>query len=122
MRLFFMFMIFAIGFSGFSTASHAFIEDECNPASMAKTVDKPIDLSDCNGHQDGTDAKEDTGSTKASKTQCLDCTHCCASHATLSQNYSAVTPLVTKMLIPSVEGGKARDNFFSLLRPPRTLV
>ena len=37
MRVLLMLLIFAIGFSGYSTAAHAFADDACNAAITVKT-------------------------------------------------------------------------------------
>ena len=122
MRVFFMLLIFAIGFSGYSAAAHAFMQGDCDPISMSKMTEKGMDMSDCPGHKSDKEAKKDIAPSKTSKAKCLDCTHCCMSHATFHQNYTISFPPIASILSPSVEDGEARDNLFSLLRPPRTLV
>ena len=122
MRLFFMLLIFAIGFSGYSAAAHAFAQGDCAPISISKAIDQGMDMSDCPGHKSGEDIKKDTETGKTSKVKCLDCTHCCMTHVTLHQNYTINFPPVASIHRPSLESGEARDNLFSQLRPPRTLV
>lgn len=115
-----MLLIFAIGFSGYSAAAHAFMQGDCAPTSMSKAMDQGMDMSDCPGHKGGTDTKEDAESGKTSKAKCLDCTHCCITHVTLHQNYTITFPPVANIHSPSLERGEARDSLFSQLRPPRT--
>lgn len=122
MRVFFILLIFAIGFSGYSAAAHAFVQGDCTPASISKAMDEGIDMSDCPGHKGGKDAKEDAESGKTSKAKCLDCTHCCMTHVTLQQNDMITFPSIANIHSPSLEYGEARDSLFSQLRPPRSLV
>lgn len=122
MRVFFMLLIFAIGFSGYSAAAHAFMQGDCDPVSMSKMTDKGMDMSDCPGHTGDKDAKKDVEPSKTSKAKCMDCTHCCMTHATFHQNSMTAFPQIASIVIPSIDSGEARDNLFSLLRPPRSLV
>ena len=122
MRVFFMLLIFAIGFSGYSAAAHAFSQDDCAPTSVSEAKDQQTDMSDCPGHKGGKNIKSDTESGKTSKAKCLDCSHCCMAHVTLNQNYTVPLPPLTGILSPSHESGKARESLFSQLRPPRHFV
>lgn len=122
MRVFLMLLIFAIGFSGYSAASHAFGPDSCNPAAMKKMADQGMDMSDCPGHQTDQDEQTDTDQSKSSKTKCMDCTHCCTSHAISIPNYSVNFPPLAAVLNPQPMHGYVDEFFFSLLRPPKSLV
>lgn len=122
MRVFLMLLIFAIGFSGYSAAAHAFGPDSCNPAAMEKMADQGMDMSDCPGHQTDQDEQTDTDQSKSSKTKCMDCTHCCTSHAISLSNYSINFPPLAAVLNPQPLDLRVGDYFFSLLRPPKSLV
>jgi len=122
MRVFFMLLIFAIGFSGYSAAAHAFMQGDCDPVSMSKMADNGMDMSDCPGHSGNKDVKKDVEPSKTSKAKCLDCTHCCMNHAALQKNEAMVFLTISNVSVSSFEVGQARDNLLSLLRPPRTLV
>jgi hypothetical protein len=122
MRMFLMLLIFAIGFSGYSAAAHAFGPDSCDPAMMSQMADDGMDMSDCPGHQAGQDKQKDADTSKTSKAKCMDCTHCCASHAISLSNYSVNFPPLAAVLNPQPMHGYVDDVFSSLLRPPKSLV
>jgi hypothetical protein len=117
MRVFLLLLIFAIGFSGYSTASHAFGEDSCASATQSEMASN----TDCATHTGNADAKKDTKNSDE-KSVCLDCIHCCASHvanlANWSVSFSPVTAGHSSALSPVL-----KDNYlFSLLRPPKTII
>lgn len=126
MRVFLMLLIFAIGFSGYSAAAHAFGPDSCDPAMKAEMVesgmDHDMDMSDCPGHQADQGKQVDADQSKSSKTKCMDCTHCCTSHAISLPNYSVNFPPLAAVLNPQPMHGYVDEFFFSLLRPPKSLV
>jgi len=122
MRVFLILLIFAIGFSGYSAAAHAFGKDSCNPAAMSKMVDEGMDMSDCPGHQADQDQTKDTDAGKTAQEKCMDCTHCCASHAMNLPDYSmSFQPQTTVLNLPPTTGIDG-DYLLSLLRPPKSLV
>ena len=122
MRVFLMLLIFAIGFSGYSAAAHAFGPDSCDPAMKAEMADSGMDMSDCPGHQADQDKQKDTDTSKTSKAKCMDCTHCCASHAMnlpeYSMNFQAQATVLNLPPTTGIDG----DYLMSLLRPPKSLV
>ncbi len=120
MRVFLALLIFVIGFSGFSTASHAFDNGGCNGA-MQSEMSKDMDMSDCPDHQKKSDVKKDADNT-AKKSACLDCVHCCASHAVNLANSSVKYMAVEATLAPAPSQILKSNFLFSLLRPPRNLV
>jgi hypothetical protein len=127
MRVFLMLLIFAIGFSGYSAAAHAFGPDSCNPAMKAEKADSGMDqgmnMSDCPDHQADQDQQKNTDQSKtAKKGKCMDCTHCCTSHAISLPNFSINLPQLAAVLNPKPIQGHVDDVFFSLLRPPKSLV
>lgn len=123
MRVFLMLLIFAIGFSGYSAAAHAFGSDSCNPAAMEKMADQGMDMSDCPGHQADQDEQTDTDQGKSSKTKCMDCTHCCTSHAISLSNYDFDLPEPEiSRLSPTLEAIHNSDFIASMLRPPKSFV
>lgn len=110
-----MLLIFAIGFSGYSAAAHAFGPDSCNTAMKAEMADQGVDVADCADHQDSQEKNSDK--------ICLDCTHCCASHAISLSNYNFALPEPDASgLSYSLEASHNSDFIASMLRPPRSLV
>ena len=100
-----MLLIFAIGFSGYSAAAHSFGPDSCDPAMMTKVVDDGMDMSDCPGHQADQDQQKDSDQSKSSKAKCMDCTHCCTSHAMNILDYSMnFQPQATILNLPPTAG------------------
>ncbi len=126
MRVFLMLLIFAIGFSGYSAAAHAFGPDSCDPAMKAETtntdMDHGMDMADCPGHQAEQNKQIDADHSKSAKTKCMDCTHCCTSHAINLPNYSVNFPPLAAVLSPQPMHGYVDEFFFSLLRPPKSPV
>jgi hypothetical protein len=126
MRVFLMLLIFAIGFSGYSAAAHAFGPDSCDPAMKAEMtnagMDHGLDMSDCPGHQADQDKQTDADQSKSSKEKCMDCTHCCTSHAVNLSDYSVNFLQPTAVLHPSLVHGYVDGLLTSLLRPPKSLV
>lgn len=123
MRIFIMLLIFAIGFSGYSAASHAFAPDSCNPTMKAEITDQGVDVADCVGHQDDQGKQTNPDQDKNSDKICLDCTHCCASHSMSLSNYDFDLPEPeASHLSPSLEASPNSDYIASMLRPPRSLV
>ena len=125
MRVLLMLLIFAIGFSGYSAAAHAFGHESCNPMMQQANTDsdhKNMDMSDCPGHQAEQDQSKEADQDKTSKTKCTDCTHCCTSHAMGLPSYSFYLPPLAAALNPQPMHGYVDEFFFSLLRPPKSLV
>ena len=121
MRLFFCTLILSIFFSGYSSAAHAFGSMDCHPQGKTEISAPAMDMADCPGHQKSDDAQKETDGTP-SKAKCMDCTHCCASHAINLSGYSMnFQPMVAVLNPPFVDGYNG-DYLFSLLRPPKTLV
>lgn len=118
MRIFLTLLVFAIGFSGFSTVAHAFDSQSCTQIMSAENV-----LSsnmDCAGHAN--DDKKQEKSSKDGKHLCLDCGHCCVSHAAIIQHsLNFDTPIIKTAF--SFIHINVDDNVISgLKRPPKALV
>lgn len=123
MRVFLMLIIFAIGFSGYSAAAHAFGPDSCTSTMKAEMADQGIDMAGCASHQADQDKQSDADQNKNSGKMCLDCTHCCASHSMNLSNYDFGLPEPeASRLSPSPEASHNSDFIASMLRPPRSLV
>lgn len=123
MRAFLAILIFMIAFSSYSAAAHAFGPDSCNPATMkAEMANQGMDMSDCLGHQANQDQQKDTDQGKAAEGKCMDCIHCCTSHAISLPDYSINLPPLAAVLNPQLIHGHVGKVFFSLLRPPKSLV
>lgn len=121
MRMFLCTLILAIFFSGYSSAAHAFGDMDCHPQGKAEISAPAMDMADCFDHQKADDAQKNADGTSSSA-KCMDCTHCCASHAVNLPGHSMNFQLKAEVLNPLLEDGYAGDYLFSLLRPPKTLV
>lgn len=122
MRVLIIIIMFAIGFSGYSAAAHAFDMEACGSMAMTQADNMGMDMSDCPGHQDDSTSAPDSDNDSHGKTVCLDCHHCCASHAVSLPAYEVVHPQQAKLHNPVSDAGYYDFFSFSLLRPPKTLV
>lgn len=116
MRVLIVLLIFAINCSGFSTAAHAVAEVLCdsNGQGQVESIIK------CADHQFTSAVEKSTQSDTSSKTQCLDCIHCCAGHV-LSMTLSPLPfEAVSLNVSYPVLSDRITGNYhFSLLRPPK---
>lgn len=123
-----MLLIFTIGFSGYSAAARAFCDESLHSPMMTQMADEiaeheGMDMSDCPSHQDKQNKQKDADTDKtASKDKCMDCAHCCASHAMSISGYRLpFLPQTSVLALTSVDQ-RAGDFLFSLLRPPKSFV
>ena len=121
MRVLLILLIFAIGFSGFSAAAHAFDSKECHEAASVETQDN-TSPHDCPEHAAAKQDQSADNNGKKDKDLCLSCDHCCVSHVGFPQfGYVPYTPdrsdtyevADTAMVDSAVSG---------LKRPPKHLV
>lgn len=113
MRILLLLIIFALGFGGYSAAAHAFGNAECQSSVMDKA-------SDCLGHKAIADASQDQNDSAGD--HCIDCGHCCPSHA-IHDHYYSGSLSVLSMTVKPLLADTYQDSFLlSLLRPPRNLV
>lgn len=123
-----MLLIFAIGFSGYSAAAHAFGHQSCDPAMMEQMADDSVehegmDMSDCSGHHADQDQQKDADTDKtASKGKCMDCTHCCTSHAMSLSDYGVALIPQASVFAPTSVDQRVGDFLYSLKRPPKSFV
>ena len=122
MRVFLMLIIFALVFSGYSAAAHAFGKESCNPVVVSDVADEGMNMSDCPDHQPKPEHQQDSNTDKSAKANCMDCTHCCASHAINLLDHAVDFPSQAAALNPPPVNGFAGEYFFSLLRPPKSFV
>lgn len=129
MRILLMLLIFAVGFSGYSAAAHAFGHETCDPAVMAQMADdndvehQAMDMSDCPGHQVDQGHQKDADTDKtANKGKCMDCTHCCTSHAMSLPDYRVIALPQTSVSDLNSVDLLVGDFLYSLKRPPKSLV
>ena len=96
--------------SGYSASAHAADLDDCNPQ---------MELTGSTGANDlaKTDNTDD-----ATKAPCLDCHHCCASHALEQSGVAVIASAQPVLLNPPRVPDYTGQYFFSLLRPPKSLV
>jgi hypothetical protein len=107
-------MIFALAFGGYSAASHAVVNEECG---FTSTQLEECDHADAAFDQDHSQKHEKNGAAK-----CMDCTHCCASSAIISQVKPLGFNLITAIFAFEVSQSPPQGRLFSLLRPPKTLA
>lgn len=120
MRVLVILLIFAIGFSGFSVAAHAFDSKQCHESASVENKDKAVSH-DCPEHA----GKHDQSADKTSKKElclCLSCDHCGVSHVGFAQfGYTSYTP--DRGGAYEVADTAMVDNAVSgLKRPPKHLV
>jgi hypothetical protein len=127
MRVFLMLLIFAIGFSGYSAAAHAFGHQSCDPAMMMQIEDasaeSPVstDMPDCPEHQSYQNLQKNADTEKvASKDKCMDCTQCCTSQLMSLHDFKGVFLPRSSVLEPTyVDFLHIGDFLYSLKRPPK---
>jgi hypothetical protein len=110
-----MLLIFAIGYSGFTAAAHAFgpiSSEKAQAVSMASCVDCQTENTD-NGDND------DNG--KASN-GCMSCHHCCGSQLGFHPDFSINIEITAGVLSPLPDQVPTDSHISTLLRPPKTLV
>lgn len=115
MRTLIMIIILAIAFSGYSAAAHAFSMESCDPVA----IEQPVHCAD---HQDSKSSDHSADTHKSATNACLDCHHCCASHAVGLSDYSVIHPPQAERHVATLADGYSDYFSFSLLRPPRTLI
>lgn len=119
MRVLLMIVMFAIGFSGYSAAAHAARTGSCDPAATSKAGGGGASAG-LASH--GDHAKEQETGKSAAGGDCVDCGHCCASHAFgLAAHAVNFHRQETALAAPPVEK-RTGDYLSSLLRPPKSLV
>ena len=124
--LLFTFLIFAIGFSGFSSVAHAFGLDSCCSAMKIEVADSAIshgmDMSDCPGHQIDNEKKGDPDQTNSTKKNFIIFSHFCAPHAFIFFYYPFTSPPLAVTLNPRPMHDHVKEISSSLLRPPKIIV
>lgn len=116
MRVLIVLLMFAIGFSGFSTTAHAFSDVLCD-SGISQQMDSD---SECADHQMAPDVKKDTGGELAAKDKCIDCMHCCSGHVySLTVSVLPMQAIFVPVTYPVLTDRIAGDYAFSLLRPPQ---
>jgi len=110
MHIFVMLFIFAIGFSGYSSAAHAFGHEFC---------DKSIEMQ--HGQHDHHDHQKDADTKKfSSKDKCLDC--CTSQVMSLHDFKSVFLPQHSVLELTYVDLLRIGDFLYSLKRPPKSFV
>ena len=117
MRVLLILLIFAIGFSGFSAAAHAFDSQKC---AQGVSVEKNMSsMDDCH---DDTANNDDNSGTNDGNHLCLSCGHCCVSQVVMpsmglmmgspsaGMSYTAVDAVISDNVTPGLK------------RPPKSLV
>lgn len=117
-----MLLMFAISLSGYTAAAHA-SGGGCDPLTMSKMADAGIDMPDCPAHQSAKDQKQDASHTKSGKGNCVNCTHCCGSHALYLTSFSIdlpSVPVAAHNMLPV--HGHINHFLFPQFRPPKSAV
>lgn len=118
MRILILMLVFAIGFSGFSAAAHAFDSSKCGQIFSVEKTDGV--QNDCASHSKS-DSQNDPTS-KDAKHSCLTCGHCCTSHAALPLFSISIAVQVQKNAFANLNSEPDDDFISGLKRPPRILV
>ena len=103
----------AISFGAFSAAAHAFADEACSPSVSDHIHDHSDAPHDCTNHADEKNTLDGI---------CMDCHHCCASHAIVSSTKTPDILFVLAAAFIPVGDEFTGEYLFSLLRPPRTLA
>lgn len=112
MKFLLILIIFALAFSGYSSASHAMGTQDCTSVSSTEAEE-------CR-HADAASDKDHASKHEKSKAgKCMDCTHCCASSPVIIQNSHYSFDLLHAVFVLEPSRTTRQDRLFSLLRPPR---
>ena len=117
MRVLVILLIFAIGFSGFSAAAHAFDSQKC-----AQGVSLEKNMSSMDDCHDGAANKDDNSGTKDGKHLCLTCGHCCVSHVAMPAMGLMMSDTVVSLSYTAVDTSLDGDILSGFERPPKSLV
>ena len=121
MRVLLVLLIFAIGFSGFSAAAHAFDSKKCHEAISVETQDK-ASMHDCPEHAAAQQDQSVDKDGKKDKHLCLSCDHCCVSHTGFPQfGYTPYAPDRSDTY-EVVDTAMVDNTVSGLKRPPKHLV
>lgn len=115
MRVLFMLLIFAIGFSGYTAAAHAYGSD-CS--GMSQTQDSATKMVVCPDSQDNAGDQTD----KSQVPNSMDCHHCCCSQLGFQSDFSMNIETGNSVLSPTPYQVPADSHISSLLRPPKSFV
>jgi hypothetical protein len=114
MRVFLMLLIFAIGYSGFTAAAHAYGSD----CGMTQSKESPADKAGCPDEQQKIDDQADQNKSTGG----IDCHHCCSAEIGFSSDFSVNFDIASMLLSPLPDQVPTDSHISSLLRPPRHLV
>lgn len=120
MRILLVLLIFAIGFSGFSAAAHAFDSQNCHEATSAEKKEAGA-FPDCPEHA-ATQSQTADSSTQDDSHVCVNCDHCCSSPLGFSQ-FSGTLDIPERSEAFALADAAMADSAVSeLKRPPKYLV
>lgn len=116
MRVFLVIMMLAIALSGFSTASHALGMKNCHSESSIDAKESASGM-DCPDHASTADADNSD-----SKQDCLNCDHCCLSHAAFPATTLGLTVPARNETYAQIDAKVADSAVSGLKRPPKSIV
>lgn len=120
MRILLVLLIFAIGFSGFSAAAHAFDSQNCH-ASSSDGGKEAGALSDCPEHA-ATQSQTLDSSNQGDTHTCLNCDHCCVSYLGFPEFSDTFDVPDSSEAFTLTDAAMADSAVSGLKRPPKHLV
>jgi hypothetical protein len=120
MRVLLVLLIFAIGFSGFSAAAHAFDSQNCHQVTSAEKKETGA-MPDCSEHA-ATQSQTADSSSPDDTHVCPSCDDCCVSHLGFLEFSGTLDTPDRSAAFEIVDATMADSAVSGLKRPPKYLV